>query len=114
MSLLALTPHALHSPPLPGSDPSVAALGLPPDYGASKAAAREAYVSRALAGASHLCAPDSFFEPDLCAVLEALASRPDSDVSSQQLSELAALRDASDRLRPETERLLGLAPPLCC
>ena len=99
------------SPPLPGSDPSVAALGLPPDYGESKEAARSAHASLAVEAAPSLCEPESFFDPDLEAVLEALASMSDSDVSSRQLSELAAFRDASSRLWPATEQAIRRAPP---
>ena len=86
------------------------ALGLPPDFGASKAEARVAHAASAGPAASSLCCPESHFDPDLRCAVEGLASTPLASVRARWASELEAFRSASAALRSATESALGGAP----
>ena len=98
------------SPPHLG-DPSVVALGLPPEYGQSKAEARSAHLDLSVQWVERLATPPDFFDDELRDTVSRLSSLDPSVVSAARERELQAFRAEAAALATASAEARASAPP---
>ena len=103
-------PGEVHLPTPLGPVDSVA-LGLPPDFGESKEAARLAHAEAAAAQAESLAAQSDYFDDELRSCVEALCGRSPEETLRLQDSAFRRLSERAEALRDLNASWLASSPP---